>query len=62
MMNMKAAIIIASHKELGSISGNITLCSHTHLSANIYILWTSLSLMQNLKNTTGILGDGMGIK
>ena len=66
MMNMKAAIIIASQKELISISGNITLCicSYTYLSTTKYTVhaWTSLSLTQKLKNITGIIGDGMGIK
>ena len=78
MMNMKAAICIASQKELRSISVNINL-NHTSyiaipsLSAILktatytaivkyVILWISLSLTQKLKNNTGIIGDGMGIK
>ena len=47
-MNTKAAIYIASLKELGSISGNMNL-KHT-IGIPIYQLlnkvWTSLSLMQ----------------
>ena len=56
---------VASQIEFRSISGNINLDhtthSHTHLSATKYTV-DLIVTDKNLKNITGIIGNGMLIK
>ena len=52
---------LASQKVFLVISILITLRSYTHLSAIKYTMELIVTDI-NLKNITGIIGDGMGIK
>ena len=62
MMNMKTAMQVFKKNQGVFLIISISLTLNVQIYQQLYDTWASLSLMhQNLKNNTGIIGDGLRI-